>query len=191
MQGLGGLPGDGSQGFLPLTGSLPPLQPGGLGSLFDFYSQSEENAARREMQQGSTFVDNLLPNTWDTVRNGGGPNLDAGLPDWNPHVSHAMAKPLSKNTLICDVDSLRTTGNVKSGWDGLQANNHYLFHPTSTVPPFSFLRHKGSQSCLRVSWRLAILLFIILQGAKTTNARKLSNHISRAACLGYFSVVLR
>lgn len=83
-QGLTGLPGDASQAFLPLTGSL---QPGGLGSLFDLYSQSEENAARRELQQGSSYVDNLLPNAWGTIRNGGGPSLDPGLPDWTSHVS--------------------------------------------------------------------------------------------------------
>lgn len=85
-QNLAGLSNDASQAFLPLSGDQPRLQPGGIEDLMTYYTQTEENAARRELQQGTTYVDNLLPSAWDNIGNEV-PALDVGLPDWNAHVS--------------------------------------------------------------------------------------------------------
>lgn len=84
-QNLAGLSNEASQAFLPLSGDQQHLQPGGIEDLMTYYTQNEENAARRELQQGTTYVDNLLPSAWDNIGNEV-PALDVGLPDWNAHV---------------------------------------------------------------------------------------------------------
>jgi hypothetical protein len=86
LQSLSGHQDPTSGAFLPLGGGIPGLQPTGLESLFDMYNQTEENVVRRELQQNTSFVENLLPPAWENIGNGATPSLDPGLPDW-AHVS--------------------------------------------------------------------------------------------------------